>query len=112
MKGYYKNKKATEETIVDGGWLRTGDLGYMNEKGYFVISDRKKDMILVSGFNVYPNEIEKYVSSHPKVLELAAIGVKDDYSGEVVKIFVGPRNLSNLRPYSSREDKRISLCKL
>ncbi|MEN0051627.1 MAG: AMP-binding protein [Bacteroidota bacterium] len=88
MKGYYKRPDATADTIKEGGWLCTGDIGEMSEDGYFSIVDRKKDMILVSGFNVYPNEIEEVVAGHPKVMEAAAIGVADEKSGEVVKIFV------------------------
>ncbi|MCB0653133.1 MAG: AMP-binding protein [Saprospiraceae bacterium] len=87
MKGYYNRPEDTASTIIDG-WLCTGDIGLMTEEGYFKIVDRKKDMILVSGFNVFPNEIEEVVAAHPKVLEVAAIGVPDDKSGEVVKIFV------------------------
>lgn len=88
MKGYYNQPGETERTIIDDGWLCTGDIGKMDEDGFMFIVDRKKDMILVSGFNVFPNEIENVVISHPKVLEVAAIGVPDDKSGEVVKIFV------------------------
>ncbi len=87
MKGYYNRPDATAETIVNG-WLCTGDIGMMHEDGFFQIVDRKKDMILVSGFNVYPNEIEEVVAGHPKVLEVAAVGIPDDKSGEVVKLFV------------------------
>ncbi len=87
MKGYYNRPEATAETIKDG-WLCTGDIGLMHPDGYFQIVDRKKDMILVSGFNVYPNEIEDVLITHPKVLECAAIGVSDEKSGEVVKVFV------------------------
>ncbi len=87
MKGYYNRAEATAEVIKDG-WMCTGDIGSMDETGYFKIIDRKKDMILVSGFNVYPNEIEDVVAMHPKVLEVAAIGVKDPKSGEVPKIFI------------------------
>jgi len=87
MKGYYNRPEATEETIIDG-WLCTGDIGKMHEDGYFQIVDRKKDMILVSGFNVFPNEVEEVVAAHPKVLEAAAIGIPHEKSGEVVKIFV------------------------
>lgn len=87
MKGYYNRPEATAETVVDG-WLCTGDIGMMNEDGYFQIVDRKKDMILVSGFNVYPNEIEEVAAMHPKVLEAAAVGIPDEKSGEVVKLFV------------------------
>ncbi len=87
MKGYYNRPDATAQTIKDG-WLCTGDIGMMHPDGYFQIVDRKKDMILVSGFNVYPNEIEDVAIEHPKVLECAAIGVPDEKSGEVVKLFV------------------------
>jgi len=87
MKGYYKKYQETENVLKDG-WLSTGDMATMDEEGYFKIVDRKKDMILVSGFNVYPNEIEDVVASHPKVSEVAAIGVPSEHSGEVVKIFV------------------------
>lgn len=87
MKGYYNRPDATAEMITDG-WLSTGDIGKMGEDGYFQIVDRKKDMILVSGFNVYPNEIEEVVAGNPKVLEVAAVGIPDEKSGEVVKLFV------------------------
>ncbi|MCB0579464.1 MAG: AMP-binding protein [Phaeodactylibacter sp.] len=87
MKGYYNRPEDTANTIVDG-WLRTGDVAMATDDGFFQIVDRQKDMILVSGFNVYPNEIEEYVASHPKVLECAAIGIPDEKSGEVVKLFV------------------------
>jgi len=76
------------------GFLYTGDIGVMDEKGYVRIVDRKKDMILVSGFNVYPNEIEQVVAMHPGVLEVAAIGVPDEHSGEVPKIFIVKRDPS------------------
>lgn len=88
MKGYYNRPEETSKTITFSGWLRTGDIGMMDEDGFFKIVDRKKDMILVSGFNVYPNEIEDVLAAHPKVLEVAAIGVPDENSGEAVKIFV------------------------
>ncbi len=87
MKGYYNRPEATAEMVKDG-WLCTGDMGFMSEDGYFKIVDRKKDMILVSGFNVYPNEIEDVIAMHPKVLEVAAVGVKDDKAGEVPKVFI------------------------
>jgi long-chain acyl-CoA synthetase len=86
MRGYWE--KGNEGVFFDGGWFRTGDIGLMDEQGYFKIVDRKKDMIKVSGFNVYPNEIENVIAGHPKVLEVAAIGVPDEHSGEVIKIFV------------------------
>jgi long-chain acyl-CoA synthetase len=87
MKGYYNKPEETAKIIKDG-WLSTGDVGFMDEQGYFKIVDRKKDMILVSGFNVYPNEIEEVLAMHPKVLESAAVGVKDNKSGEVPKVFI------------------------
>ena len=87
MKGYYNRPEATAKSIVDG-WLCTGDIGMMDEDGYFKIVDRKKDMILVSGFNVYPNEVEEVVIAHEKVLEVAAVAYPDEKSTEVVKIFV------------------------
>lgn len=87
MKGYLNRPEATAETIIDG-WLLTGDIAVMNEAGYFKIVDRKKDMILVSGFNVYPNEIEDAVCLHPNVIEAAAIGIVDEKCGEIVKLFV------------------------
>ncbi len=88
MKGYYNRPDETAKTLTVDGWLNTGDIGKMSEDGFFEIVDRKKDMILVSGFNVFPNEIEDVVAAHPKVLEAAAIGIPDERSGEVVKIFV------------------------
>ncbi|MEL7250211.1 MAG: AMP-binding protein [Bacteroidota bacterium] len=87
MKGYYARPDETAKTIRDG-WLCTGDMGVMDDEGFVKIVDRKKDMILVSGFNVYPNEVEDVVASHEKVLEVAAVGIPNDKSGEVVKIFV------------------------
>ncbi|MFZ1704071.1 MAG: AMP-binding protein [Saprospiraceae bacterium] len=93
MKGYYNKPEETANTVRDG-WLCTGDIGYMDEDGYFYIVDRKKDMILVSGFNVYPNEIEGVVAGHPKVLEVAAIGIPDEKSGEVPKIFIVKKDKS------------------
>jgi long-chain acyl-CoA synthetase len=88
MKGYWNRPDETAKVMTADGFFRTGDVGIMNDEGYFKIVDRKKDMILVSGFNVYPSEIEEVVAQHPKVLEVAAIGVPDEKSGEVPKIFV------------------------
>jgi long-chain acyl-CoA synthetase len=88
MRGYWQRPEETANVLTADGWLRTGDIALMNEDGYFKIVDRKKDMILVSGFNVYPNEIEGVIAMHPKVLEVAAIGLPDDKSGESVKVFV------------------------
>jgi len=87
MQGYYNRPDETAK-VLKNGWLYTGDIAIMDNEGFFKIVDRKKDMILVSGFNVYPNEVEDAVSKHPKVLEVAAIGIPDDHSGEVVKVFV------------------------
>ncbi len=87
MKGYWNRDDETVKVLADG-WLRTGDVATMDETGFFKIVDRKKDMILVSGFNVYPNEVEEAVAAHPGVLEVAAIGVPDEHSGEIVKIVV------------------------
>ena len=88
MKGYWSQPEETEAVLSEDGWLRTGDIATVDNQGYVRIVDRKKDMILVSGFNVYPNEIENVVASHVGVLEAAAIGVDDEESGEVVKLFV------------------------
>ena len=88
MKGYWNRPDETEKVMTADGYFRTGDIGIMNERGYFKIVDRKKDMILVSGFNVYPSEIEEVIATHPKVLEVAAIGVPDEKSGEIPKLFV------------------------
>lgn len=87
MQGYYNRPEETANVIKDG-WLRTGDMAVMDDDGYFRIVDRIKDMILVSGFNVYPNEVEDVIASHPKVLEVAAIGVPDEKSNEAVKVFI------------------------
>ena len=88
MKGYWQRPEETANVIGPDGFLYTGDVGVMDEKGFVRIVDRKKDMILVSGFNVYPNEIEQVMAMHPGVLEVAAIGVPDEHSGEVPKIFI------------------------
>ncbi len=87
MKGYWQRPDATAETVKDG-WLSTGDMGFMHPDGFFQIVDRKKDMILVSGFNVYPNEIEDVLAMHPKVRESCALGIPDEKSGEVVKVYI------------------------
>jgi len=88
MKGYWQRPDETEAVFFPDGFLRTGDVGVMDEKGFVRIVDRKKDMILVSGFNVYPNEVEAVIAMHPAVMEVAAIGVPDERSGEAVKVFV------------------------
>jgi long-chain acyl-CoA synthetase len=94
MKGYWQRPEETAKVLGEDGWLRTGDMAMMNEDGFFRIVDRKKDMILVSGFNVYPNEIEDVVATHPKVLEVGAIGIPDEKAGEVVKLCVVKRDES------------------
>ncbi|UWU76243.1 long-chain fatty acid--CoA ligase [Bradyrhizobium huanghuaihaiense] len=88
MSGYWNRPEETAKVMTADGYFRTGDIGIMDEKGYTKIVDRKKDMILVSGFNVYPNEIEEVIASHPGVLECAVIGIPDSKSGEAVKAFV------------------------
>lgn len=89
MAGYWHRPDETEKVMTTDGWLRTGDIAKMDEQGYFYIVDRKKDMILVSGFNVYPNEIEDVVTRFcPGVLEVAAVGIPDEKSGEVVKLVI------------------------
>ncbi|MCF9045722.1 AMP-binding protein [Acinetobacter nectaris] len=88
MKGYWNRPDETEKVMTEDGFFRSGDIGIMDERGYIKIVDRKKDMILVSGFNVYPNEIEEVIAQHPKVLEVAAVGVPDERSGEAPKLFV------------------------
>ncbi len=105
MKGYYNRPEETAKTITSDGWLCTGDIGKMTEDGFFQIVDRKKDMILVSGFNVFPNEIEEVVAGHPKVLEVAAVGIPHEKSGEVVKIFVVKKDKS------LKEEELIEFCR-
>ena len=92
MKGYWKRPEETAKVIDAEGWLATGDIAVMDEKGFLKIVDRKKDMILVSGFNVYPNEIEDVIAMHPDVKEVAAVGVPDQVAGERVKVIIVPRN--------------------
>ena len=93
MKGYYNRPEETAKTFQDE-WLKTGDIGVMSEDGFFQIVDRAKDMILVSGFNVYPNEVEDVMAGHPKILEVAAVGLPSEKSGEVVKLFVVKKDKS------------------
>ena len=92
MEGYWQRPAETAEVMLPGGWLRSGDIGRMDEEGYIFIEDRKKDMILVSGFNVYPNEIENVVVELDGVLDAAAIGLADERCGEIVKLFVVRKN--------------------
>ncbi len=88
MAGYWHRPDETAKVMTADGFLRTGDIGVMDERGYTRIVDRKKDMILVSGFNVYPNEVEEVVAAHPGVRECAVVGVSDEHSGEAVKLYV------------------------
>ena len=88
IRGYWNRPKETEIVMTRDGFFKTGDLGFMNNIGFVKLVDRKKDMILVSGFNVYPNEIEDIMVNHPNIFECAAIGVPDEKSGELVKLFV------------------------
>lgn len=101
MSGYWQRPDETAKVMTEDGFFRSGDMGYMDERGYTKIVDRKKDMILVSGFNVYPNEVEEVAAMHPGVLECAAVGVPDPHSGEAVKLFVVKKD-----PALTEEDVR------
>jgi len=105
MKGYWQRPEATAEVLTEDGWFATGDIGVISEEGYVTLVDRKKDMILVSGFNVFPNELEAVVAEHPDILEVAAIGVADERSGEAVKLFIVSKN-----PQLTKEDVK-AFCK-
>ncbi len=105
MAGYWNNPVETALSMTADGFFKTGDIGIMDARGYTKIVDRKKDMILVSGFNVYPSEIESVVAAHPGVLECACIGVPDEQTGEAVKLFVVRRD-----PNLTEEDL-LSYCK-
>lgn len=94
MRGYWKRPEETAKVMTPDGFFRSGDLGFMTNDGFIKIVDRKKDMILVSGFNVYPNEVEDVMMAHPKVAECAAVGVPDEHSGELVKLFVVKKDQS------------------
>ena len=91
MKGYWNRPDETQNVFTEDAYLKTGDIAFMDERGFFQIVDRKKDMILVSGFNVFPNEVEEVLSGHPGVLEVAVVGVPDQKSGEAVKAFIVKR---------------------
>ena len=92
MKGYWQREEETRSSIDADGWFHTGDIAVLQEDGYIRIVDRKKDMILVSGFNVYPNEVEDVLAGHPDVIESAAVGVADEAAGEAIKLFVVSKN--------------------
>ncbi|AOK31034.1 MULTISPECIES: AMP-binding protein [Burkholderia] len=94
MRGYWQRPDETAKVLDADGWLATGDIGVMDEQGFIRLIDRKKDMILVSGFNVYPNEIEEVLAAHPGIREAAAIGIPDPSRGELIKVFVVPRDAS------------------
>jgi long-chain acyl-CoA synthetase len=108
MKGYWNRPDETAKVMLPGNWLRTGDVGRMDARGFVYIEDRKKDMILVSGFNVYPNEVEAAVATHPGILEAAAVAQPDERSGEVVALFV-VRKDPNLSEKDIIEHSRKSL---
>jgi long-chain acyl-CoA synthetase len=107
MAGYWNRPDETAKVMTNDGYFKTGDVGIMDENGYVKIVDRKKDMILVSGFNVYPNELEGVIAAHPGVLECAVIGVPDEHSGEAVKVFVVKKDpglsAEQLMDYCKRE---------
>jgi long-chain acyl-CoA synthetase len=92
MQGYWQDQEGTKSAFDDEGWLRTGDIATIDADGFIHIVDRKKDMVLVSGFNVYPTEVESVLYGHPDVVECAVVGVPDGKCGEAVKAFVVSRN--------------------
>lgn len=105
MKGYWNRPEETAKVLNDG-WLRTGDIGFMSEDGYFTIVDRAKDLIIAGGYNIYPREIEEVLARHPAVLEAVAIGVPDEYRGETVRVYVVPREDAHPTP-----EEIIAFCK-
>jgi long-chain acyl-CoA synthetase len=109
MKGYWERQDATDEILDAEGWLKTGDIAVIQPDGYMRIVDRKKDMILISGFNVYPNELEDVLATLPGVLQCAAIGVPDEKSGEAIKIFVVPKPGVTLTKEQVMEHMRANL---
>lgn len=108
MKGYWNQPLETDQALKDG-WLLTGDLGYMDEQGYFYVVDRKKDMIIAGGFNIYPREIEEVLYEHPAVSEIVAVGIPDLYRGETVKAYVVLKEGSNVAEEELNEFARKSL---
>lgn len=107
MQGYWQRPDETAKVMTADGWLRTGDIAVIDAQGFIKLVDRLKDMVLVSGFNVYPNEVEDVLASHPKILEAGVIGVADEHSGEVVKAFIVKKDdsltLEELREYCRHE---------
>jgi len=108
MQGYWQLAKETSNVLSNDGWLHTGDIGFIDEAGFVQIVDRKKDMILVSGFNVFPNEVEDIIASHPNVIEVGVIGKPDEHSGEVVMAVV-VKNDDSLTEDALRDYCRESL---
>lgn len=108
MEGYWQRPDETAKVLTKDGWLKTGDVAVVDKDGFVKIVDRKKDMILVSGFNVYPNEVEDAISSHPGVLEVAAVGSPDEHSGEVVKVVIVKKD-PNLTDHDVIEHARKTL---
>ena len=104
-RGYYKKPEETAEAFRDG-WFRTGDIGYMDDEGYLYIVDRKKDMVIAGGFNIYPREIDEVLFEHPKIKEACAVGLPDPYRGETVKAFIVPREGESLT-----EKEVVAYCK-
>ncbi|MFS0751246.1 long-chain-fatty-acid--CoA ligase [Oceanobacillus sp. 1P07AA] len=108
MKGYWKNEEETAKVLKDG-WLLTGDMGYMDEKGYFYVVDRKKDMIIASGYNIYPREVEEVLYEHPSIQEAVVAGVPDPYRGETVKAYIVLKEGANLTEDELNEYARKQL---
>ena len=106
MQGYFGDPSETAATVDADGWLHTGDVGVMDDRGYVRITDRKKDMFIVGGFNAYPAEIEQMINRHPSVGQVAVVGVPDDRLGEVGKAFVVPRAGTTVDP-----DELIAWCR-
>lgn len=107
MRGYWQRDNA--DTFTKDGYFKSGDIGVLDEHGFLTLVDRKKDMILVSGFNVYPNEVEAALTEHPKVLEVAVVGIVDEHSGEVPKAFVVKKDLSlNVEELQSFASERLT----
>jgi len=105
MKGYYKKSQDTAAALKDG-WFYLGDIGFLDEDGYLTIVDRKKDIIIAGGFNIYPQEIDEVLMGHPKIIEACAIGVSDPYRGETVKAYVVPMSGEKLS-----EEEVIAHCR-
>jgi long-chain acyl-CoA synthetase len=105
MRGYYNKPEETDDAIRDG-WFYTGDIGYMDEEGYLFIVDRKKDMIIAGGFNIYPREIDEILHEHPRVREACAVGLPDPYRGETIRAFIVPKADESLT-----EEEVIAFCK-